>query len=412
MSDRLGGEAWVCAGFWRVAVWRRRSRVCPMRRGDRSDGARISSAARATATDQGPRRSFRRSWSLACAQVSRNPSRTRRTPAWCRTRSMPKSWAAFPDSDVADSLQHLPGITITRTTGGEGQKVSVRGFGPQYNIVTLNNRILATDDDARDLAFDVLPSEVISGCRRAEVDAGFRDGGQHRRYGEPAYREPLRQPPGWHGGAHVEGNYNDMSKLYGKKFSAFIENTLLDQTLGFLVGGVISNNHTRTDSLNAYTQNFYGPTFYPFDATDAAAAPCPSPRHRVASPSARFSTTRSAKRCPAASSGARTIRSSWSRTACGPSSRTSRSATTSHTISATDDVGTGWSQSDHQQRRGHGSHGEQLPAGDRQQHHRSQCRDLAVRVARRAGSRPTGSSWISTAIAPPPAARKAAPTPS
>src|ERR1700733_484650 len=70
----------------------------------------------------------------------------------------------FPDADVADSLEHLPGITISRTTGGEGQKVSVRGFGPQYNIVTLNNRILATDDDARDLAFDVLPSEVISGA--------------------------------------------------------------------------------------------------------------------------------------------------------------------------------------------------------------------------------------------------------
>ena len=42
----------------------------------------------------------------------------------------------FPDADVADSLEHLPGITISRTTGGEGQKVSVRGFGPQYNIVT------------------------------------------------------------------------------------------------------------------------------------------------------------------------------------------------------------------------------------------------------------------------------------
>src|SRR5579862_4890147 len=68
----------------------------------------------------------------------------------------------FPDADVADSLQHLPGITITRTTGGDGEKVSVRGFGPQYNIVTLNGRLLATDDDSRDIAFDVLPSEVIS----------------------------------------------------------------------------------------------------------------------------------------------------------------------------------------------------------------------------------------------------------
>ena len=51
----------------------------------------------------------------------------------------------FPDADVADSLEHLPGITITRTTGGEGQKISVRGLGPEYNIVTLDNRILASD---------------------------------------------------------------------------------------------------------------------------------------------------------------------------------------------------------------------------------------------------------------------------
>ncbi|MBS0389488.1 MAG: TonB-dependent receptor plug domain-containing protein, partial [Proteobacteria bacterium] len=68
----------------------------------------------------------------------------------------------FPDADVADSLQHLPGITLSRTTGGEGVKVNVRGFAPQYNVVTLNKRLLATDDDARDLAFDVLPSELIS----------------------------------------------------------------------------------------------------------------------------------------------------------------------------------------------------------------------------------------------------------
>src|ERR1700678_3823263 len=70
----------------------------------------------------------------------------------------------FPDADVADSLEHLPGITIDRTTGGEGIRVNVRGLGTQYNITTLNNRILATDDDSRDLAFDLLPSEVISGA--------------------------------------------------------------------------------------------------------------------------------------------------------------------------------------------------------------------------------------------------------
>ncbi|HUJ52210.1 MAG TPA: TonB-dependent receptor plug domain-containing protein, partial [Steroidobacteraceae bacterium] len=70
----------------------------------------------------------------------------------------------FPDADVADSLAHLPGITIDRTTGGEGQKITVRGLTSEYNIVTLNNRILASDDDGRDLAFDVLPAELITGA--------------------------------------------------------------------------------------------------------------------------------------------------------------------------------------------------------------------------------------------------------
>jgi len=172
----------------------------------------------------------------------------------------------FPDADVADSLQHIPGITISRTTGGEGQKVSVRGFGPQYNIVTLNNRILATDDDARDLAFDVLPSEIISGAdvlksTQASALEGSIGGTVNLRTASPFENRGL------HAGAHVEGNYNDMSELWGKKFSAFLANTMFDDTLGFLVGGVYSNNKTRTDSLNAYSQNIYGPAFYPFDAT-------------------------------------------------------------------------------------------------------------------------------------------------
>src|ERR1700689_984991 len=76
----------------------------------------------------------------------------------------PLELGRFPDDDVADSLRHVTGVSISRTTGGEGQYVSVRGLGPQYNIVTLNNRILATDDDGRALAFDVLPADVISGA--------------------------------------------------------------------------------------------------------------------------------------------------------------------------------------------------------------------------------------------------------
>jgi iron complex outermembrane recepter protein len=182
----------------------------------------------------------------------------------------------FPDADVADSLEHLPGITISRTTGGEGITVNVRGLGPQYNITTLNNRILATDDDGRDLAFDVLPSEVISGAdvlksTQASALEGSIGGTVNLRTASPF------DNPGLHGGVHAEGNDNDMSKLKGDKFSAFVSDTNDDRTLGFLLGAVHSDTKIRTDSLNAYNQNIYGPTTFPFtdpNGTPLAATPC------------------------------------------------------------------------------------------------------------------------------------------
>src|ERR1700728_3916358 len=182
----------------------------------------------------------------------------------------------FPDADVADSLEHLPGITIERTTGGEGIHVNVRGLGPQYNITTLNNRILATDDDSRDLAFDVLPSEIISGAdvlKSAQASAleGSIGGTVNLRTASAF------DNPGFHGGVHAEGNDNDMSKLKGSKFSAFVSDTNDDRTWGFLLGAVHSDTKIRTDSLNAYNQNIYGPTTSPFDdpnGASLAATPC------------------------------------------------------------------------------------------------------------------------------------------
>ena len=182
----------------------------------------------------------------------------------------------FPDADVADSLEHLPGITIDRTTGGEGIHVNVRGLGPQYNITTLNNRILASDDDSRDLAFDVLPSEVISGAdvlksTQASALEGSIGGTVNLRTASPF------DNPGFHGGVHAEGNDNDMSKLKGSKFSAFVSDTNDDKTLGFLLGAVHSDTKIRTDSLNAYNQNIYGPTTFPFtdpNGAPIAATPC------------------------------------------------------------------------------------------------------------------------------------------
>ena len=45
----------------------------------------------------------------------------------------------FPDSNLAESLQRITGVSIDRANG-EGSKVTVRGFGPDYNLITLNGR--------------------------------------------------------------------------------------------------------------------------------------------------------------------------------------------------------------------------------------------------------------------------------
>ena len=45
----------------------------------------------------------------------------------------------FPDTNLAESIQRIPGVTIDRNNN-EGSRVTVRGFGPEFNLVTLNGR--------------------------------------------------------------------------------------------------------------------------------------------------------------------------------------------------------------------------------------------------------------------------------
>ncbi len=179
----------------------------------------------------------------------------------------------FPDNDVADSLSHITGITINRTTGGEGQYVSVRGLGSQYNIVTLNDRILATDDDGRDFAFDILPSDIISGAdvlKSPEASAieGSIGGTVNLRSARPFDRK------GFHSALRTEGSYNDMSEFHGYKTSGFISDTTKDGRFGFLIGAVYSDTKTRSDSMNYNTYDPASPGVWPLDSSNPVVAEC------------------------------------------------------------------------------------------------------------------------------------------
>ena len=168
----------------------------------------------------------------------------------------------FPDDDVADSLRHITGVSITRTTGGEGMYVVVRGLDQRYNIVTLNNRLVATDDDGRSFAFDVLPADVISGAdvyksSQASALEGSLGGTVNMRSARPF------DQPGFHSAVRLEGNYDDMSEFYGKRASAFISDTNSGGNFGLLFGVVWSDVKTRTDALNYNTYDPDNPGVWP-----------------------------------------------------------------------------------------------------------------------------------------------------
>eukprot|EP01093_Parvamoeba_rugata_P000331 TRINITY_DN10321_c0_g2_i1.p1 TRINITY_DN10321_c0_g2~~TRINITY_DN10321_c0_g2_i1.p1 ORF type:complete len:221 (-),score=27.49 TRINITY_DN10321_c0_g2_i1:3-665(-) len=83
----------------------------------------------------------------------------------------------FPDQNVAESLQRIPGVSIDRS-GGEGQRITVRGFGPEFNTVLVNGRTMATENQERDFSFDTLASELISGTEVYKTySASMTEGG-------------------------------------------------------------------------------------------------------------------------------------------------------------------------------------------------------------------------------------------
>jgi TonB-dependent receptor len=51
----------------------------------------------------------------------------------------------FPDTNLAESMQRIPGVSIDRNNN-EGSRVTVRGFGPEFNLALLNGRQMPTSN--------------------------------------------------------------------------------------------------------------------------------------------------------------------------------------------------------------------------------------------------------------------------
>lgn len=82
----------------------------------------------------------------------------------------------FPDTNLAESLQRITGVSVSRVNG-EGSQITVRGFGPEFNLVTLNNRQMPGTGFTRSYNLENLSSEGVSALQvyktaRAELPSG------------------------------------------------------------------------------------------------------------------------------------------------------------------------------------------------------------------------------------------------
>ncbi len=83
----------------------------------------------------------------------------------------PEDIGNFSDTNAADALQRVAGVQIERDVDGvSGDRVSIRGIGPQFVGVTMNGRtpISAGNEgksDFRKFNLNVIPTEIISGAR-------------------------------------------------------------------------------------------------------------------------------------------------------------------------------------------------------------------------------------------------------
>jgi TonB-dependent receptor len=89
----------------------------------------------------------------------------------------------MPDTNLAESLQRITGVSIDRVNG-EGSRVTVRGFGPDFNLITLNGRQMPAANleetaasASRSFDFAQLAAEAVSGVQvyktgRADLQTG------------------------------------------------------------------------------------------------------------------------------------------------------------------------------------------------------------------------------------------------
>ncbi|MHA6724077.1 TonB-dependent receptor [Sphingomonas sp. RS2018] len=174
--------------------------------------------------------------------------------------------AKFPDNNLAESLQRIPGVAISRE-GGEGRAIAVRGLGPEYTRVRINGmEAVATTggSDAggavnrgRGFDFNVFASELFNSLTvRKTASASVEEGSLGATVDLQAAR-PLDYRDRFVIAGSARAGYNDLSKSWDPRLAGLVGWQNAAGTIGALFSAAYS---TRTIDEEGHSTVRWSPT--------------------------------------------------------------------------------------------------------------------------------------------------------
>jgi iron complex outermembrane receptor protein len=161
----------------------------------------------------------------------------------------------FPDKNLAEALQRVPGIVISRDFG-DGERVNLRGTSATLTRTILNGHSLATADwfildqlnSTRSFNYLMLPADVIG---QVEVlkspQADYEEGGIGGTINVKT-RHPL-DLPSLSGAVSAQAAYSELSDKFDPNVSALFNFKNDADTFGIMVAGKYEKRQIRRDGV-------------------------------------------------------------------------------------------------------------------------------------------------------------------
>ena len=151
----------------------------------------------------------------------------------------------FPDSNLAESMQRIPGVTLSRSDGGEGRNISVRGLGPGFTRVRVNGMegasqtgssdIYGAGNSGRSFDFNIFPTEIFSALTVRKTSSADVEEGSLGATVDLRAPRPFDYDDGNVFTFTGRGVYNSVSEDVDPRASLLASKKFFDDTFGVLV---------------------------------------------------------------------------------------------------------------------------------------------------------------------------------